>query len=113
MTAKALMRVIGGLLLCVLLGCGYFYPTNVKLEHGNEWKIPGKRDFRLDAGIYALPKRDTTGEVQASLRELLEKEIVKEGLCPHGYIVTGYGGYEGGYRYIEGLCKEKNEGTAK
>lgn len=107
MTAKALMRFIVGILLGLLLGCGYFYPTNVKLEYGREWEIPGKRDFRLDAGYYALPKREDPQEIEMSLRAILKQEIMRAQICPYGYEVTGTGGYEGGgYHYIEGLCKE-------
>lgn len=106
-SVKLLVHSIVGLLLVSVIGCGYFYPTNVRLEHGDEWGIPEKRDFRLTVGYYALPARKTGEEIDESLKKMLAKKMKKHPICPHGYKITKIGAsIGGGYHYIEGLCND-------
>jgi hypothetical protein len=106
MSQRALL--IGSLILAAAITLNGCQPTLIVLHHGIDWVQPGRRDFQLNVGAGAL--RDVPkSEIELALRRILAQEITRAGICPNGYEVTSFGGYEGGSTLtVEGRCLPAN-----
>jgi hypothetical protein len=79
-------------------------PTYVMFEHGPDWIIAEKRDFRFSVGAGALTPEQRK-DPEAALRLWVAEEVRKAGICPNGFSITKFGGYEVGSGYfVEGIC---------